>query len=78
MQIHETDKPSDYGVARATCTATLATEQAVADWRRSLEGRRAAETYEKTGFDPARADAWYSYTTSEGVPTFERETITDE
>lgn len=78
MAIHETDKVGDYGTARATCTATLAVEKAVAGWGNSAEGRRAKRDREKTGYDATAADAWYSFHELEGPPEFTRESIIDE
>ena len=75
--IHEIDKTEDYSVARATCTATLAVEKTVARWWNSPEGKRAQKERETTGFDRSNADAWFSFTASEGAPNFERETIND-
>lgn len=67
--VHADDRVEDYHTAYATCTATEALDRAQARFADSPQGR-SDKAAAKKGRSPERARRWFTYTDTEGLPSF--------
>lgn len=71
VSIHKHDHVGDYHAAYTTCTATEALEAAQARFAESAQGKAERKAAADGKPDHARARRWFTYTDTEGTPTFD-------